>query len=239
MAFEHVGHGLTETLPSSPREGSAIDGGGRGGRRCSRARLAPSLAQVLNSNRLTAARISARESPQVLGGRNLGVGAAVRTGGGLCRPLSAPAQVSQQRWGVSDPACASQRQPRGRQRGRSRPCVSVEDVLGRVCRPCVFLSENPHELRRNFAPRMNSNVPSLLRQCSCTCCTGFSGLIEHQQIQGRTPFRCPLRHSDGALFRPLQWRLLEYVFAVAPIPILRERLGASRLRSLTLTASRP
>src|SRR5947207_7999888 len=63
MAFEHVGHGLTETLPASPREGSAIDGGGRGGRRCSRARLAPSLIQILNSNRLTAARVSARESP--------------------------------------------------------------------------------------------------------------------------------------------------------------------------------
>ena len=34
-------------------------------------------------------------------------------GGGLCRPVSAPAQVSQQGRGVSDPARVSQRPPQG------------------------------------------------------------------------------------------------------------------------------
>ena len=58
-----------------------------------------------------------------------------RTGGGLCRPVSAPAQVSQQGWGVSDPACALAIAAPGPSSGVAHaPRVSVDDVLGARCR---------------------------------------------------------------------------------------------------------
>jgi len=47
------------------------------------------------------------------------------SGGVLCRPLSAPAQESERKWGVSDPARASLRRPRGRSAGSLTPHMSV------------------------------------------------------------------------------------------------------------------
>ena len=50
---------------------------------------------------------------------------AARTGGAFCRPVSAPAQVSEQRWGVSDPASASHMRPRARPAGSLTPHTPV------------------------------------------------------------------------------------------------------------------
>ena len=47
------------------------------------------------------------------------------SGGVLCRPLSAPAQESEQRWGVSDPAVAPYPRPRRRPAGSLTPHVPV------------------------------------------------------------------------------------------------------------------
>jgi hypothetical protein len=82
------------------------------------------------SSWLADVRVAALHPMQLLGSTSLRVGADAAFGRALCRPVSAPAQVSQQRWGVSDPAFASQTSPRGRQRGRSVPGVGVGDVLG-------------------------------------------------------------------------------------------------------------
>jgi hypothetical protein len=50
------------------------------------------------------------------------------TGGALCRPLSAPAQMSQHRWGVSDPASASHSRPRVRLAGSLTPHRLVSEM---------------------------------------------------------------------------------------------------------------
>ena len=60
--------------------------------------------------------------------------AARSVGAAYCAaPFSAPAQMAQQRWGVSDPARESQRPPQGSRRGRSRPtcqCHCLADADG-------------------------------------------------------------------------------------------------------------
>lgn len=58
----------------------------------------------------------------------------VRAGGALCRLVSAPAQTSQHRWGVSDPAFAEQMRPRARPAGSLPPTCQVDDGLGRACK---------------------------------------------------------------------------------------------------------
>jgi hypothetical protein len=55
------------------------------------------------------------------------------SGGGLCRPLSAPAQKWEQRWGVSDPARALQPRPRGRSAGSLTPLMSVSVMCWGAC----------------------------------------------------------------------------------------------------------
>ncbi len=47
------------------------------------------------------------------------------SGGALCRPSSAPAQESEQRWGVSDPAVAPHPRPRRQPAGSLTPHTSV------------------------------------------------------------------------------------------------------------------
>jgi len=52
----------------------------------------------------------------------------VRAGGALRRPASAPARMSEQGWGVSDPARESHPRPRARLAGSLTPRVSVFEV---------------------------------------------------------------------------------------------------------------
>ena len=80
-----------------------------------------------------------------------------RTGGGLCRPVSAPAQVSQQGRGVSDPARALCTRPQSRPAGSLTPHVSVGDVLGRAC--CAV----------GICPRIRTNVSAEFLQENCNC----------------------------------------------------------------------
>jgi hypothetical protein len=118
--------------------------------------------------------------------------------------------------GVSDPACASLRRPRGRQRGRSRPGVSVEDVLGRACRGPEIACRI--DARIELGSELEVNV----------ICALASLLFSRME---------PRIHRHG--FPDIAMTLGRVCLAVAPVPIFRERLGASRLRSLTLTATRP
>jgi hypothetical protein len=70
---------------------------------------------------------------ELLGGWDVVADGALRAGGALCRPVSAPARASQQRRGVSDPALESHPRPRGRPAGSLTPHVSLSDVwLGHV-----------------------------------------------------------------------------------------------------------
>ena len=69
-------------------------------------------------------------------------------GGGLCRPVSAPAQVSQQGRGVSDPAGALCTRPQSRPAGSlTSPCQGRMCWGARVVR-AGMLSENPHGRER-------------------------------------------------------------------------------------------
>jgi hypothetical protein len=125
MAFEHVGHDLPETLPSAHSITLSVSvgasRGGRGGSRCSRARLAPSptagcdLEQLHRCEGCRSRAAATPWRPQSWRRR------CCEDGRRFVPPVERPSATSQQRWGVSDPACASQRRPRGRQRGRSRP----------------------------------------------------------------------------------------------------------------------
>jgi hypothetical protein len=81
-------------------------------------------------------------------------------GGGLCRPVNAPALESQQERGVV------QERPRLRiavvapgSFSGVAPRVSVGDALGRACRPQRMLSANAHEPDLELNPREISNLP--------------------------------------------------------------------------------
>ena len=118
----------------SPRSSIRSSTRGRGGGRKAKARLAPSAQGRLfqaRLRRLAGLRSPSRRNP--LNETMLLSDSAARTGGALCRPVSAPAQVSQQGWGVSDPASRiADAAPRPSSGVAHAPRVSVEDVLGRA-----------------------------------------------------------------------------------------------------------
>jgi hypothetical protein len=69
-------------------------------------------------------------------------------GGGLCRPVSAPAQQSEQKWGYrSDPASASQSSPQGHLAGSPHVSASGMRWGARVG-------------RNECCPRMRTNLTS-------------------------------------------------------------------------------
>ena len=95
-------------------------------------------------------------------------------GGGLCRPVNAPAQVSQQGRGVSDPAAASQMRPRRCPAGSLTPVCQCRICWGARLVRAGMLFENPHGRERQFSFRKEQ--PELLRFCagSRKCCAQLS-----------------------------------------------------------------
>jgi hypothetical protein len=70
-------------------------------------------------------------------------------GGGLCHPVNAPAQVSQQGRGVSDPASASQSPPRGHSAESLTPHVSASGMCW-----------GARVVRNECCPRMRTRLTS-------------------------------------------------------------------------------
>jgi hypothetical protein len=120
------------------------------------------------------------------------------SGGALCRPLTAPAQESEQKWGVSDPASAPPPRPRADSAGSLTPHVSVSVMcwgarlmVAEVC--ALMMQRFPGKQCPEISPIVLRNRVEFL----------------HRRSHPMPSLRCS---------------------------IFRERLGASRLRSLTLTA---
>ena len=79
----------------------------------------------------------------------------------MCRPVSAPAQVSQQVRGVSDPARVLQTRPQGRPAGSLTPRCQCQSVLGRAC---VLPWECCARIRGNVSPNsFDERTAELLR----------------------------------------------------------------------------
>lgn len=111
--------------------GSSADDGGRGGGRKGKARLAPSARVCPDlASPQPVGRRGPRSARNCLEGPALASDIGVKAGGALCRTKSAPAPVSQHRWGVSDPAHASQPWPEPYRRGRSRPTCQCPKCAG-------------------------------------------------------------------------------------------------------------
>ena len=70
------------------------------------------------------------------------------SGGILCRPLSAPAQESEKRWGKVTPPGLATATPRPFSGVAHAPHVGVDDVLGRVPDAGEIESRDGHSFRR-------------------------------------------------------------------------------------------
>jgi hypothetical protein len=77
-----------------------------------------------------------RGARNCLAGPALASDIGVKAGGALCRTMSAPARVSQHRWGVSDPACVPNTRPQGRPAGSLTPRMSVSTTCLGACAKC-------------------------------------------------------------------------------------------------------
>lgn len=149
--------------------------------------------------------VAASEAPQVVEAFAFAAGAAVTTGGGLCRPRGAPAPVSQQRWGVSDPASASHLRPRARPAGSLTPHTSVsmmcrgarlmfgEIVRARCCRQ---RSGNEPEL----CPASVELVDTIPHRLAVAPVLDFPGAL------GRVKASFADAHRGAALTRPARSR---------------------------------
>lgn len=107
---------------------------GRGGGRYLRARLAPLTPRCVSVGSPSMITPRREDAPDKCIHVKPFAGAPWSPSGGVfCRPVSAPAQESQQKWGVSDPAGASHPRPRGRSAGSLTPHMSVSVMCWGAC----------------------------------------------------------------------------------------------------------
>lgn len=163
-----------------PHGGSYVDKGGRGGRRKAKARLAPSaVTAILPDWPATPARLRSWRRRNPLTEPMLTLVGPSQEGGGLCRPVGAPARVSQARKGRERPRlCIADVAPEPSSGVAHAPHVSVDDVLGRVCeagripaRTQNIADETAPRNRRGFGARVSVDFASQSYP--------FCGLREH------------------------------------------------------------
>jgi hypothetical protein len=135
--------------------GRAPDDGGRGGRRYSKARLAPSRTACSDLALPRPGSVADRQPPQLLGANNVGAHMAVTTGGALCRPSCGPSTGVSAVMGRERPRlCVADVAPEPSRGVAHAPHVSVDDVLGRVCEVRV----ESHRERRAFPTKRHQGI---------------------------------------------------------------------------------